>query len=574
MIHELKIIFSDIGRLKKPDILCPDCSQIGIDSWFDNIHLTDKVKALQGISSFLKQSNHYILPIDERLSLLEKIHTPVISLVGNVKPQFLNTLMPLSVKDNKLVDLCLSIYQQIILAYSIILHEQLINKKKSWLFHKSLDTQITLSIQRQIRYLSQIVLTEFEVYRQADKAIWEKLYILFTFSEKKDFSNILIIDSLINEKTSIKVTFIQVLLLALSDPYHFNQQQIYYIYKHLANWAKLVDLVAYKKIKQEQYIAINLTDNYMPTFYPRGHQPDFNKALFIDTHKLSLQQLSDDSDSNIGFLSPQIKNSLLQKLKTSWSVYIDRTFDRNEFFSELKVVIGLDQVHYVLNKYHKPDWTKKAEYTSRISSADLFDYQQMMKELPFQNSKPDEINIEKIKIEPITFKNIEEDSFDSSNIIETFLTENESLNGLSLIWTKEYQLNLKIGEVIALSHEKKEQPDSWFIGVIRRIQHLQNEPLRVGVQLLSPSGAVPVAIKQEDQHKYHRALILPEFTLSNEPESLLADALTFTPGKQIEVESCHISQQKAFHFSATLLKEAEITPFYMRFSLKKKGLKK
>jgi len=569
MIYELKKIFSDIGSLKKPDISCPDCTQIEIDLWFDKIHLTNKVKALQEISNFLKRSNHYILPIDERQYLLEKIHTPVISLVGNLKPEFLNTLMPLSKTHNQYVDLCISIYQQIILAYSIILHEQIINKKKSWLFHGSLDAKIAISMQRLIRYLSQIVLTEFEVYRQADKIIWEKLYVLFTFSEKKDFSDILIVDPMINEKTSIKVTFIQVLLLALSDPYHFNQQQIYFIYKHLANWAKLVDLVAHKTINQENYNAINLTENYMPTFYPRGHQPEHNKALFIDTHKLSLQKLSDDSDSNIGFLSPQIKASLLKKLKTSWSVYIDRTFDRNEFYSELKVVIGLDHVHYVVNKYLKPDWTKKAEFTSRITSVDMLDYEQMMKMMPFQNSKPDEINIEKIKIQPVTFKSADEGSFNSANIIESFFTENESLNGLSIIWVKEHSLNLKIGEVIALSHEKKEQPDNWFVGVIRRIQHLQNEPLRVGVQLLSPTGAIPVAIKQEDQYKYHRALILPEFSLSNEPESLLADALTFNPGKQIEIKSCQSSEQESFHFISTLSKEIETTPFYMRFSIEK-----
>jgi len=567
MMTELNIIFSDIDDLKEPDIKCPDTKKILVDSWFDKIRLTDRVSALQKIYYYLEQTNQYILPVHERLYLLEKLHTPVISLVGNLKPKFLNTLMPLSEKNNKQVDLCITIYHQIILAYSIILQEQLVNKNKSWLFSGSLDTKIALSIQRLIRYLSQIVLTEFEVYRQSDKIIWEQLYELFTFSEKKNFSDILIIDPLINEKTSIKVTFSQVLLLALSDPYHFNQQQIYYIYKHLASWAKLIDLAAHKSIKKDHYNAINLTDNYMPTFYPRGHQPDNDKALFIDTHKLSLEILNDDSNSNSGFLSPQIKTGLLKKLKTSWSVYIDRTFDRNDFYSELKVVIGLHHVHYVLNNYHKPDWTKKAEYTSKFTALDKFEYEQMMKLLPFQNSKPNEVNFEKIKVEPVTFKSSNENDFDTSNIIENFLTENESLNGLSIIWVNEHQLNLKIGDVIALSNEKKEQPDNWFIGVIRRIQHLLNEPLKIGIQLLSPSGAIPVAIKQEGQHKYHRGLVLPEFSVSNDPQSLLADALTFTPGKQLEIKSCQFSKQKAFDFTTTLLGEMETTPFYMRFPL-------
>ncbi|MFK5893062.1 MAG: hypothetical protein QM504_07560 [Pseudomonadota bacterium] len=568
MITQLNIVFPDIDALKEPDINCPDISRIGVDKWFNQIPLTSQTQALQLINNYLELYNQYHLPINERLYLLEKLHTPVISLVGNLKPHFLNTLMPLSVENNQQVDMCLSIYHQLITAYAIILHEQLINKKKSWSFLRSLDTQIALTIQRLIRYLSQVVLTEFEVYRQSEKSVWEKLYILFTFSEKKNFSNISIFDPLINEKTSIKVTFLQVLLLALSDPYHFNQQQIYYIYKHLAKWAKQVDLVSDKGIKQDLYSAINLTDNYMPTFYPRGHQPDHNKALFIDAHKLSVQMLNDDSDFNNGFLSSKIKTSLLKKLKTSWSVYIDRTFDRNDYYSELKVVIGLNHVHYVLNNYCKPDWTKKAEFTSKITSVDEFDYKQMMDTMPFQNNKPDEINVEKIMVQPVTFKSSKEDDFDTSNIVESFLTENESLNGLSLIWIKKYQLNLKIGEIIALSHEKKKQPDSWFVGVIRRIQHLQNEPLKIGIQLLSPSGATPIAIKQEHQYKSHRALILPEFSLSNEPETLLADALTFKSGEKIEIKSCQNSKQNAFHSTATLLEEVETTPFYMRFNLK------
>ena len=80
---------------------------------------------------------------------------------------------------------------------------------------------------------------------------------------------------------------------------------------------------------------------------------------------------------------------------------------------------------------------------------------------------------------------------------------------------------------------------------------------------------MPVSIKKEDEYKYYRALILPEFSLSNEPESLLADALTFHPGEHIEIKSCEKFKGAVFNSSVTLLEETETTPFYMRFNIKK-----
>jgi len=553
LITELELIFSEVGSLKEPDINCPDMGHIEVDSWFDQIQFSKKSLSLQKILSQLEQTNQYQLAINKRLYLLDKLHSPVISLIGSLKPDFLNTLMPLNHNQNQQVDLCLCVYHQIIRAYSIILQEQIIKKNKTWLFHHSLDSKITLVIQRLVRYLSQIILSEFEVYRQPNKETWEKLYTLYIFSDKNNYVDTPIIDPVINKQTTIKITFIQILLLALSDPYHFNPQQIYYIYKHLAYWASLVKIAVNIKSEATNYTKINLGNDLMPTFFPRGKAPDQEQALFIDTQKLTLQTLHKDNGLNNVYLSPKIKTALLTKINTSWSVHIDRTYQRNDYCSELKAVIGLNNVHYVLNNYQKPDWIKNAEYTSKNASNGSSESGQTF------NS--------------VTFKSTMSDNPNALNTTNNFITENESLNGLSLLWAHDSQLNIKIGEIIALSHEQKEKPENWFIGLIRSIQHYNQQPLKIGVQLLCPSGAVPIAIKQQNQFNFHRGLLLPEFSLSNkktcEPESILADALTFNPADIVEVESCDTKQQKRIQMNALLLKETEITQFYMRFLFNK-----
>jgi len=544
LINKLHYLFDDIGVLNAPGLDAFDSSKAGIDLWFSRLYLTNGQQSAEEIYQFLLKVSTYRIPLKERLYLLETIHTPVISMIGNLKPSFLNTHLPLNEEHKKVVSLCLGIYHKIVLNYTIILREQVQEKRKSWSFLLGLDSKIALTMQRMIRYLSQIILTEFEIYTQSNRKVWEKLYLLYSFSERKNFSEVSIYDPLINDSTSVKVTFLQVLLLALSDPYHFSQQQIYFIYKHLAKWAKKVDITSQQSHRNDFFIAINLTDNFSPTFYPRGHTPDHQNALFIDTQSLSFDNLSDDEVNmgNSNFLSPKIKVGLLKQLSKSWAVYSERGYSRHQYQSKLQVAMGQDHVHYVLNDFQSPEWINPAKFEYKLTESESVDYEQLVKEAGI---------LEDVK---------EKSAYKS----EFFLTENESLNGLSLLWEGNYALDLKIGEVMALSHDLSAKPKDWFIAVIRRIEQHQNNQVKVGIQLLSPSDAVAVSVRRPSTGKLYRAIVLPKFEMLEPNETILTDALTFKENEALILEG-KTNGAKKIQGMIKLVENIETTPYYMRF---------
>jgi len=546
MINNLHYLFDEIGVLNEPALDEMDFSKAGVDQWFSGLRLTNGRQSAEEILAVLGKISRYKIPLKDRQYFLETIHTPVISLIGNIKPSFLNTRLPLNEQHQTTVKLCLGIYHKIVLNYCIILREQVQEKRKSWSFLLGIDSKIALTMQRMVRFLSQIILTEFEIYAQTDRRVWEKLYLLYSFSERKNFSNVSIHDPLVNDSTSVKITFLQVLLLGLSDPYHFSQQQIYYTYKHLANWAKKVDITSQQSHRNDFFIAINLTDNSSPTFYPRGHTPDRQNALYIDTQSLSYDNLSEDDDAreNNNFLSPKIKVGLLKQLSRSWAVYSERKHSRNQYHSKLQIVMGQDHVHYVLNNYQSPDWVNPAKFDYKLSESEAVDYEQLVNEVGILEESSSELG----------FKS------------EVFLTENESLNGLSLLWEGSHPLDLKIGEVMALSHDLRPVAKDWFVAVIRRIEQHENNHVKVGVQLLCPSDAAAVSVRRPSTGKLYRAIVLPRFELLESNETILTDALTFKEGEALILEGNSANDaDKKIKGMIKLIENTETTAYYMRF---------
>ncbi len=549
MLSDLDDVFQSLPVLRKKDFNCLKTGKQDVDQWYEELNHADPVGMLNAFVAFLSNTNQYHLKIEERSYLLEKLHLPVLSLVGNLKIKILQSSMPLSSRHQDMIDLFVLLYNELRISHSLILRQQLEYKNRSWSFLLSIDKKIALTIQRIMRYISQIILTEFEVYREPEKSNWQILFSLFRFSEQKNFSEIMVEDPITTFKTSVKITFLQPILLALSDPYHFNRQQIYYIYKQLALWAKWVNVRSQLSPDNDFYNAINLSDNLLPTFYPRGYKPKQKYALYIDTHRLTLDKLNEEIGESSHFLSPKIKGELLLQLKKSWTVYAQRKFDRNDYYAEMRLVLGLKHVHFVLNQYVEADYFKSAEYTSKLSAVEeLIRVEEV-------NDEEEEIFLE----EQVTYQH--DAIVDDTSMIYRFLTENESLNGLSLIWTCDAPIDINIGEVVALSSQQKEKPDEWFVGMVRRIQHFKNQPLRMGVQVLSTDGIHAVIIRRQNRNKRYRAILLPElYTRKGQRKiSLLVDALTFEQGDRLIMESEHFSGK------FQLKKELETTQYYMRF---------
>ncbi|MBF0264004.1 MAG: hypothetical protein HQL46_01935 [Gammaproteobacteria bacterium] len=547
MENDLEIIYQEIVPQQEKLRGSFDTKKLAVDNWYKSLHLINTAETQERISLVLTEVNQLQVPYDERKYLLDLLYEPVISLAGHVKKTYLDTKFPLAAEDKEKVNNCIKLYNQLIVGHSIILLELVDNRTRRFL---SIITgrqkkELAETIQVITRYLTQIVLTNFEVYNQAPSAIWEKLYALYQFSEKKKIDNLMVTDKMLRAETSVKLTFLQSLLLSLADPYHFNQQQIYFIYKHLAHWAKFVKMSSEDKSKDTNFSAVNLTEEFMPTFFPRGKEPKRSDMLYLDSHELTIERINESEEEVGGFLSPKIKEALLSQLKVSLAVFVERKHDRREFFSEVKIVMGINHVHYVLNNYQNPEWVSNANFESKISDEEDIDYGALnsLNSLLSPSKPPEPLKI------------------------ETFLTENASLNGLSLVWVSPESVKLNIGEVVAVSHSKEDKPNQWAVAVIRRIQYGDNQPLRVGIQIISSHKTKAIGVMRPDEFKKYRALYLPATDKFSAQPTILTDALTFNENELLKIVPCSKTVAGAPERTIRLMQNKETTSFYMRFEL-------
>ncbi|MBF0264931.1 MAG: hypothetical protein HQL46_06625, partial [Gammaproteobacteria bacterium] len=401
-----------ISKLKKPDI----------ERWFKDLRMVNQYKTLKEIEDNLLNTNSLKIEVEERLYLLDLIYEPVISISGHFKKDYLNSNLPLSENKKQKFDQCVRVYEQLVIGYSIILFEQ-INNKKLWSFLGSKYKKIHIHIlQAMIRLLSQLVLSYYEIYAHPPATVWKQLLTIFNYAEQKKIHNLFALDKMLHEQTTISLTFLQPLLLALSDPFHFEQQQTYFIYKHLAQWAKFVKISTKDESGNPDYLAINMLDNYMPTFEPRGQIPEEHTIIYVNTNDLSIQDINAIEAKSNGYLSPFIKESLFRNMKQSISSVSERNFERKKFKSKVKVYMGLNNIHYVLNDFNLPNWMTDANFELVDNDISYAHAQQ------FSSSNPVNKNLGKY---------------------DFFLTEDSSMNGLSLIWTHEQSLedsiHIKVG---------------------------------------------------------------------------------------------------------------------------------
>ena len=74
------------------------------------------------------------------------------------------------------------------------------------------------------------------------------------------------------------------------------------------------------------------------------------------------------NDSEI--LSTEINVDLLKQLSLAWGIAPSRQYNRRPAKSELKVAIGLNNVHYVLNGDAMPDWIQTDELENNNNDDD------------------------------------------------------------------------------------------------------------------------------------------------------------------------------------------------------------
>ena len=207
-----------------------------VRAWVDELPLINTEKSWSLLDDALKQINSLSLSTRNRLETLELLATSVICVAETMKKVFLAKPIPLRDHNLLLASQTVELCNQMASGYRILADD---------LGHDDSQTSpLTVAIHRSLRYLSEILLTNYQVYIQYPEGLWKTINSLYALAEQHDITTQPITDTTLSTpaRSTISTVYKQILLMSLACPYRLRQKEIHFVYNALMDWADITRL--------------------------------------------------------------------------------------------------------------------------------------------------------------------------------------------------------------------------------------------------------------------------------------------------------------------------------------------
>ncbi len=573
-----QVLFKHLPKQVSPGKSDFSLKPSAVDQWFDSLPLANVRVSTKSIYSAIKEVNGLSYSYKKRLYFLEKVHEPLVELANNLRKLNLNRELPLDEKHLRIAILIRKMHEQISIGYKQVLQE-LLNCKIAFLC-SGRNKLIALVIERIIRHHSLSLISTYQLYQTPAKRLWSDLHKLFLLAKQQKLLSKKVTDSsfqLISE-TTIKNIYLQILLLSIADPYRMSQHYIYSIFRQLEEWAPLADIHSYKETDEKDKLFINLAEDQHPTFISLQDSSDKSQLWTLDTTKLDYTHLMEHFQ-NIENQTTEINVNILKQLSLAWGMVANRQHSRRPAKSKLKVAIGLNNVHYVLNGYADPEWITNDESDTGFQLSEAVQEtganfsSRTVESTVKVNDIWGEVFTSKTPLNLTEKETILNDSGISASkqprSHKYWKMVNESIGGYCLQWDQKGSINAKVGEILAISHEEDKKEGYWFVGTIRWIKCIDDHKIQAGVQVLAPNAIAVSTAKYSSMQEgiKSRAILLPAIPVLNHPKTLITTGLGYEVRDQVmlyeyRLVNANITRVKT---KVVLLDTLEVTPHFSRF---------
>lgn len=507
-----------------------DFRSASVEKWVQALPVGNVGETARLVYGALHEVNRLRISWKERQRFLEQLRQPVHYIQESLTKRYSGMAFPLPAKTQRIASLSQTLYLEMALGYKTAIEEML---GSSFLTR---DNKALMEvIHRAVRYLSQAMLTAYQIYAPHPQNSWFELHMLYLHAEYKKLHQMPVGDRYNSAmpESSIARIYMQILLLALSSPYRLRQGCAEQLYDALARWAGHAQIIPYNSPEASVALfVVHMDSDDAPDYQAFNHR-DCNSELcrLVDTRQLT-HILQDElkhhaTATQLGGIAP----SLLRQLIRSWGVAPKRHFSRNERESMLEVVVGSSMLHQALAHQlgDESQYAKRSSFESRTiahisqtASEDVWDI--------FASSKIQQ-GYEAYEKQQQSAPKHEPDLS-----IQQWQIRNESAGGYRLSLAHDQQSKVQVGELLGLRNPQNN--NSWEVGAVRWIRQPGDGALEIGVQVLAPQ-ALPVTVRnlkadgKAAQHQY--ALLLPDIPVISQPASLITSILLFAPGDEVRL---------------------------------------
>ncbi len=508
----------------------------------------------------MAEINRVAISPGHRFKILEAFRKPFDYVTKSLLKHYVGQAFPLSPKTQKIAELTQELQWEIANGYKIIVNDAISNTTAK-IDNKTLLT----SIYRAMYYLSETLLKSYLAYAPANDQLWLELNHLYLFAEHNGLVAEEVKDPLSpsHGTNTIACLFKQTVLLAIANPYRLSQSDIIKVNQNLKDWSKYSHMHILENVNMPLGLfTINLEKGNAPSYYNISKQEQESNAYtrVLDTSELTRalrDQIDSFSDSEIATAKHMIINSselsheTLKRLILALGAIPKRNFSRKGKKEKVKVALGLNPVHFFIQKQQEAQYAENNRdfSDSQIDYSDVahFDLEPTKKEKPAQPDIWDMAanpNLRKSNYELPSFGNFEAEvgiNYHNNHQENTFecydgVLINESAGGFCIAWDNAASTKTMVGSLISLKNNASEN-NEWTIGVIRWLKSSENT-IYIGIELISPN-AQPIATKNITQKSissaYHRSLLLPELRSVKQPQTLITPSL-YKVGDKLELD--------------------------------------
>ena len=247
-------------KRKKPGRKDFDTNPEAVRRWVEDLPLINTDRAREMLEQALKQINTLdIHPLD-RNEGLELLSTPVLCVADALKNDFIGQQIPLPDRHLAKARQCLELYNQIAIGYEIMAAD----------LRRTAGTQpgMAAAIHRAMRYISEALLTSYQIYQQYPAGLWKGLHTLYSVAEQAGVASRTVTDNTLQSATrsTIETVYKQILLLSLACPYRLRQKEIQYVYNALLGWSAVSRLSSDTENQDSGLFATNLLSDDPPAY--------------------------------------------------------------------------------------------------------------------------------------------------------------------------------------------------------------------------------------------------------------------------------------------------------------------
>jgi hypothetical protein len=503
-----------------------------VESWIKALPLADVSETRHRVSISLVNLIASDLPGQERYAALELFRSPIHYLSEALQHHFVGASFPLTLKARGTADQLSELHMTMAEGYQSVADDLLDLNTVRQDF-----TMLATSLHRSLYYLGQALLTSYQLYETYSADCWRRIHRIYEAAERKGVHSSTVHDPYRRHRqsTSIAEQYKQILLLALTNPYRYSQNDIRSIYSLLEYWTPRCRLLPAVHVEALQFACrVDLASDEPPSSIAYGALPHPATCRLLDTSAL-IQSLQDSLPPSGNEASNQASETqppqttirwkdLLHSLATAWGPTAKRRYSRTHAeTTDIAVSLGLSTIHPLIDEPNSMSAMQSSGTGRRFPTSTVIDD------------------------------------------CDSFMCEvmDESAGGSRLKWRNINKGKIRVGELIALRQTRApgEMPG---IAAIRWLKNTSKHTVEFGIQMISPD-AFPITVRhynandQESDHDYLKGLYIPEFKALRQPASLILPAFLYRADDVISLVMDH--QEHCLQ----LVKAIEATQGFSRF---------